>query len=504
MNNRLKVLAFGIICLVALNIFSNDQSNSKSYAKSETSTGFIHTSGTKLLDGSNKEFIAKGISLGNDAYTNPATPPQYHHNENSYKELSKLGFNSVRFYLNYGVFEDDSNPYVYKQSGWDWLDQNIKWAEKYNIKLVLNMHYPQGGYQSGGDGMELWTDKSNQKRLIALWTEIAKRYKNKTTIMAFALLNEPIVPQLSTEEKTFNQWKNLATKIVAAIRKVDKNHMIIVECLNRSIDRKTGQQYYTNSFGTMNFFLLKDKNIAYEFHIYDPTEFTHQNASWIDTYKDMFLKYPDYDFVQVVGNSKWLTFTDKNPTLPYQSTGWTYLQGTRFKIEKPEYMYALPTYQAANIGSSGSVWFDDITLKEYDENNRYIRNISVSDFSNSSIDLWQAGSSKGYSKYDTTVGHNRKGSLNVSATTEDANVSFYNPIRLQQGYSYEISGYVRCENLSSSSVVRIRLDLYSCDGIYSRDKDYLKTVFEPYMKFGKENNVPLYLGEFGCISDSFK
>jgi len=268
---------------------------------------------------------------------------------------------------------------------------------------------------------------------------------------------------------------------------------------------KTGQQYYSNSFGTMNFFLLEDKNIAYEFHIYDSIEFTYQNASWIDTFKDMFCKYPDYDSVQVIGNSKWLTFTDKNPTLPYQSKGWIYLQGTRFIIENPEYMYALPTYQAANIGSSGSVWFDDITLKEYDENNIYIRNISVSDFSNSQVDLWQAGSSEGYSEYDTTVGHNRKGSLKISATTDDASVNFYNgPIRLQQGHSYEISGYVRVENLFPSSVVRIRLDIYSSESIYSRDKDYLKTVFEPYLKFSKENNVPLYLGEFGSISDSFK
>lgn len=181
-----------------------------------------------------------------------------------------------------------------------------------------------------------------------------------TTVIVISILQE--------EQEVFNQWKNLATKIVASIRKVDKNHMIMVECLNRSIDMKTGQQYYSNSFGTMNFFLLEDKNIAYEFHIYDPFEFTHQNASWINTLKDMFCN---------------------------------------------------------------------------------------------------------------------------------------DPIRLQQGHSYEISGYVRGEDLSPSLVVRIRLDLYSCDSIYSRDKDYLKTVFEPYLKFGKENNVPLYLGECFLYAEKF-
>jgi len=41
-----------------------------------------------------------------------------------------MGMNTIRFYLNYHFFEDDTNPYNYKQTAWDWLDQNIAWAKK--------------------------------------------------------------------------------------------------------------------------------------------------------------------------------------------------------------------------------------------------------------------------------------------------------------------------------------------------------------------------------------
>ena len=41
-----------------------------------------------------------------------------------------MGFNSVRFYLNYGLFEDDSKPYEYKESGFEWIDRNVEWAKE--------------------------------------------------------------------------------------------------------------------------------------------------------------------------------------------------------------------------------------------------------------------------------------------------------------------------------------------------------------------------------------
>ena len=256
--------------------------------------GFIRAENNFLKDGDGNNILLKGMAFGNNVWVNPSTPPKTHHTEESYRELSDIGFNSVRFYLNYGLFESDDAPYKYRQEGWDWLDLNIQWAKKYDMRLVLNMHYPQGGFQSNGNGTKLWTDEENKKRLTALWTEIARIYKDEPVIAAFDLLNEPVVPEKSNVEETFAQWQDLAQGIAYSIRTVNTNHMIMVERLNAYKNLETGvSNWHNNLNGNMNFFLIDDNNVTYEFHVYDPFVFTHQNAGWVESSRGVFSTYPD-------------------------------------------------------------------------------------------------------------------------------------------------------------------------------------------------------------------
>ncbi|HBJ25207.1 MAG TPA: retaining beta-glycosidase, partial [Ruminococcaceae bacterium] len=136
-------------------------------------SGFYHTVGRNIISPDGKKTTLYGMGFGNDVWCSSLSEVGLHHNEDSFREMKDLGFNSVRFLLNYRWFEDDDKPYTYKQEGFDYIDQSIAWAKKYGIGLVLNMHYPQGGYQSQGKGTALWTDPENQKRLVSLWGEIA-------------------------------------------------------------------------------------------------------------------------------------------------------------------------------------------------------------------------------------------------------------------------------------------------------------------------------------------
>lgn len=105
--------------------------------------GFIHVDNGKIVDGKGNEIWLKGIAFGNDVWTMPTSPVLTDHDESSYKDIAEMGFNCVRFYMNYQLFEDDANPYQYKESGFEWINQNIDWAKKYNVGILLNMHVPQ-------------------------------------------------------------------------------------------------------------------------------------------------------------------------------------------------------------------------------------------------------------------------------------------------------------------------------------------------------------------------
>ena len=113
-----------------------------SAAKKLTQEDFVHAVGQYIIGTDGERLELRGMAMGNNVYMNMPEPNYKHHTEKSYKELSEMGFNCVRFYINYQLFEDDKKPYTYKKSGFDWLDKNIRWAKKYSIGIIINMHCP--------------------------------------------------------------------------------------------------------------------------------------------------------------------------------------------------------------------------------------------------------------------------------------------------------------------------------------------------------------------------
>jgi aryl-phospho-beta-D-glucosidase BglC (GH1 family) len=229
---------------------------------------FFHAKGTEIVSESGDPIFFKGVAFGNRVWNNDRIPV-LHHSSEDFLRVKKMGMNLVRFYLNYKTFESDEKPYHYLDDGWKWLDDNVAWAKQHGVYLILNIHIPQGGFQSTGNGWALWEKAENQKRLIALWKAIAARYKDEPVIMGYDLLNEPGVP------KSKQEWKTLAQTLVNEIRSVDKRHPIFIERVN-SVKKNWDNDK------EMNYVLVEGENLIYEFHIYDPYFYTHQLAEWDD------------------------------------------------------------------------------------------------------------------------------------------------------------------------------------------------------------------------------
>ncbi|WP_018344879.1 glycoside hydrolase family 5 protein [Cytophaga aurantiaca] len=453
---------------------------------------FIHTSGTDILDANGNKIYLRGVAFGNEVWSNVEVPTT-HHSEADYGRVHDMGMNAVRFYMNYKTFEDDANPYVYKKTGWDWIDLNIAWAKAHNVYLILNMHVPQGGFQSNGNGGALWNDQANQDRLKALWFNIAKRYANEPTIAAFDLLNEPVVTT------SISQWSTLAQDIVDTIRTVNANQMIIVERVNA-----VGSDWSNNS--DMNFFDLKGDNIAYEFHFYQPMEFTHQGASWISPVPAIGQTYPDPSRIYITGSSGFYTASFSNPTLAAGTYDWTqYVESPKFTVNDPLIKLAKPTF--VNRENTGKVWIDDIVVKEYDATGAYVQTILSIDVT--SFDGWYYWSQDllGTAGTDNTTGHSNSNSIYVEGSTSDANLSnskyYFIP---KQGYSYTVGGWVKGEAVTSGSKAMFRLDfekLSTGGSAYALNKDYLAAQVDQYYNWTQTKNRPLFLGEFGAIQFAY-
>ena len=144
------------------------------------------------------------------------------------QRISELRFNSVRLPINYEILEDDSNPYVYKNSGWQLIDRALNWCEKYNLYVILDLHSVPGGQSAlppsnpSPDEPRIWKSTDDQNRTIALWQAIASRYQDRKIVAGYDLLNEPLPP-------TGADLINLDEQIISAICHVDPYHLIVLE-----------------------------------------------------------------------------------------------------------------------------------------------------------------------------------------------------------------------------------------------------------------------------------
>ena len=482
----LFVLCIGSTSIVAQNSKSNPIFKVKKELKT-TKNPLLQLNGTQLVDSDQNPVYLQGIAFNNFIWNN--TPiPQEHHSEIDFQRVATMGMNTIRFYMNYRFFEDDTNPYTYKQTGWDWLDRNIAWAKKNNIYLVLNMHAPQGGYQSQGKGNALWDNIENQNRLAALWKAIAKRYKNEVQIAGFGPVNEPVPTQ------SMKQWNILAQRLINDIREVNKNHLLFIE---RAIYI---QENYTKD-KNFNFPEVTGENLIYEFHGYSPHRYTHQILDF--TKQGDGGKYPDETIIEAT-NSEWYTTTFDNPSLPKGTTDWAYYEGVKYAINDKEIALGKITLAGSNI--NGRVYFDDLMVREFNQKGDFVRNIYQANLNTiSGWNFWSQNGS-GSTGISSTQGHKDSKSIFIEGTTADSNLSFYEGrFEPKQGYSYQISGWMKGENNTNDFVGKFRLDFQKVNGpIYKRNKDFLDSYLSRITDWAKSKNAALYMGEFGAGTPCFK
>ncbi len=441
---------------------------------------FLKTSGTDIVDGKGQMVLLKGVAFGNEVWSENEVPAT-HHNEADFARVKAMNMNVIRFYLNYRTFESDAAPYAYKQTGWDWIDLNIAWARKYGIRLILNMHAPQGGYQSQGNGDALWNEAENQNRLVALWKAIAARYAGEPQIAGFGILNEP-VPTLSVQ-----QWQHLAQRIADSIRAVDRKHILFIE---KAIYIKGNYAEDEN----LNFPLVNDDNQVAEFHFYEPHSYTHQLFDWAGLGDGG--AYPDTNIITFT-NHTWYTATFSNPSFPAGDKPWTWYEGVRFRISDPEMNIGIPALVGAKVG--GRVLFDDLVIREYNEAGFYVRDVISSPLDEAGG--WYYWSSDGSGTGGLAMeGHSHSQSLFISGAGSDCNMSNYSAAFVpKQGYSYQICGWMKGEQLAAGSSCKLRIDFLSTpDPVLSRNREMLAFRLGKVKEWSETRQVPLFLGEFGA------
>jgi len=309
----------------------------------QAQTGFITVKGKEVIGADGKPFIMRGTNLGNwlvpegymfkfekvnsprlinQAISELIGPDEakkfwekYLHSyitEGDIHYLKTIGVNSIRIPFNYRLFTNEdylgSND---PNRGFELIDPVISWCKKEGIYVMLDMHAAPAGQT--GDNIDdgygypfLFKSEAAQKQCAEIWRRIADHYKNEPIVLGYDLLNEPIATYFDATD--LNPSLEPVYKLVtAAIRTVDKNHIVILG----------GAQWDSNfkPFGPPF-----DSKLIYQFHKY----WTEPTKKVIQDYIDFRDKYNVPIYCGETGENKDEWVKQFKDVLEENNIGWHY------------------------------------------------------------------------------------------------------------------------------------------------------------------------------------
>jgi aryl-phospho-beta-D-glucosidase BglC (GH1 family) len=202
------------------------------------------------------ERLGRGVNFGN-ALEAPSEGAWGMTLETSFFDLVKeAGFDTIRLPVSWTTHASKETPYTIDAAYIDRVQWAVDEATKRDLNIIVNIHHYD----------ELNKDPvAEEERYLALWGQIAERFKDYPKSVYFELLNEPHDAFNSNAEL----WNNLLVKALNVVRKTNPDRAVIIGPTN------------WNAISSLSGLVLPDDpNIIVTVHFYDPFEFTHQGAEW--------------------------------------------------------------------------------------------------------------------------------------------------------------------------------------------------------------------------------
>lgn len=277
-----------------------------SFADGSAATGFVHADGATIRDPQGNPLFLRGVALGGWMAPHLVTSPwtasarewwnqvdttlgtakrrtfqqswlDLFVTRDDLQQVKATGFNAIRVPLHYELFtlpihEESMSGYdTWLGMGFRLLDQLMEWATEQELFVLLDLQAAPGGqgldpvtdYDSSHPS--LWEQAENRRKTVALWQELARRYANHPWVAGYDLLsavdwnfqeNEWATRHWNGCDETSNgPLRAFYEQTIAAIRKVDEHHMIVL----------AGNCWGTNHKGLLP---INDTNAALGVHSY--------------------------------------------------------------------------------------------------------------------------------------------------------------------------------------------------------------------------------------------
>ena len=244
---RFRTLPFALFLAFSLSAFAQDHA-------ADVQTAFSRAQ--HLKHGINASiWFAQHPEDYSANYTDHETTPE------DFAIMARLGFDHVRLSIDAVPLAQAFNSRSGEGDFLVRLDKAVDEITGTGMAVIVDVH-PEDSYKQA-----MRTDGVAVERFVMLWQKLAAHYAGRDPdLVFFEILNEP-------EVNDPYRWAGIQARAAAAIRAVAPHQTIIA----------TGHNYS----GLGDFLALHplpDGNVIYNFHFYDPMQFTHQGANWSSSY----------------------------------------------------------------------------------------------------------------------------------------------------------------------------------------------------------------------------
>lgn len=190
--------------------------------------------------------------------------------ESYFRIVADAGFDHVRLPVSWAGYAEEQAPYTIPDGNdpaivdqpytniWERVDWAIDQAEANDLMIILNMHHYDAAHED---------PLAHRDRIIGMWEQIAPRYADAGDHVVFELFNEP--NQTFTDQPQL--WNELLVDILDVVRATNPTRAVLI-----------GPVGYNSIDFLDEMVLPDDEYLIATVHLYEPFNFTHQGATWVD------------------------------------------------------------------------------------------------------------------------------------------------------------------------------------------------------------------------------
>ena len=273
-----------------------------------------------------------------ESYTTPA----------DFKLIQQLGFDHVRLSIDPEPMIAEAQAGTLRPEAIARLDNSVAQITAAGLNVVLDIH-PEEAWKTRLDKGD-----DEAQRFFAFWSAFAGHFASSDPEkIFFEVLNEPTM-------EDFYRWQGVQARAVARIRAVAPRHTILATASG-----------YSKIDGLLGLEPVRDENVIYTFHEYDPMWFTHQGASW-GTQGWVFLRGVPYPATPASIQGVLGQEPDERIRLNVQRYGWEHWDAARLGTEVaaaaewaqrrgvPLYCGEFGVYRAFSKPADRATWISDV------------------------------------------------------------------------------------------------------------------------------------------------